>query len=107
MMEMDTSLLQKLYEQGRIVQPMGGHMFNWELLNMTIPANQPFPFLAVYMPLSGKAIDRLIYKIRRRFGTVLINTTRVKEQMQPWLGRQYIIVLGADQRPSIPKAAFG
>jgi KDO2-lipid IV(A) lauroyltransferase len=104
MMEMDTSLLQKLYEQGRSVQLIGGHLFNWELLNMTLPVNQPFPFLAVYMPMGGKAMDRLIYKIRSRFGTVLISATQVKEQMKPWLGKQYMIILGADQRPASPES---
>ena len=103
MMTADFTLLEALHAQGKTCQFMCGHMFNWELYNVIIPTGQPYPFLPVYMPLASKPVDKLMYKIRSRFGVHLINATQVKQEMAGWLQRQYMIALGADQRPSNPE----
>ncbi len=106
MMDVDFSLLKRLYGEGKTVQLICGHQFNWELYNMVMPGNQPFPFLFVYMPLTGRAINRIILYIRGRFGAVTVDATSMKADMKGWINRQYLIFLAADQRPPGPEKGF-
>lgn len=96
----DAQVLYPYFEKGQSVQLYAGHFINWEYTNVAFPAFQPFPFLAIYMPLSNRIMEKLIFKLRSRFGSILIKAGKVKDEIQPWLQKQYMVALGADQSPS-------
>jgi KDO2-lipid IV(A) lauroyltransferase len=101
----DISLMHDLYKQGRSIQVLAGHNFNWELVNLAVAPSLPGKVMAVYLPLNSEAFERLFRYIRTRFGTILINAKRMKEEMLRHRGTQYVIGLVADQSPGVPSKA--
>jgi KDO2-lipid IV(A) lauroyltransferase len=103
----DPGILHKAYATGRSVQIHAGHNFNWELVNLAVPPYFDIKNkLGVYLPLNNKTFERLFRYIRTRYGTQLIAATRMREDMIPYRGEQYIIGLIADQSPAVPANAY-
>jgi KDO2-lipid IV(A) lauroyltransferase len=102
----DFSIVKPVYEKGRAIQFHVGHNFNWELANLAMPSHLPDSVLGVYMPLKNKTFDRLFRKIRSKFGTRLVAATRMRQEMMPYRGTQYILGLVADQSPPGPDKAY-
>ncbi|MBD0332521.1 MAG: lipid A biosynthesis acyltransferase [Chitinophagaceae bacterium] len=102
----DFSVVHQLHQTGKSVQVHLGHNFNWELANLALPLFIPYKILSVYRPLNNKIIDRLFKKIRRRFGTHLIASSNMKNDMLPHRSTQYFIALIADQSPHTPGKAY-
>lgn len=91
---------------GRKVQIHAGHNFNWEWCNVSCPVNLQMPFLAVYMPISNKNFERIVYKFRSRFGTKLLRATHMREDFLPYRNEEYALALAADQNPGNPGNAW-
>ncbi|HSK13412.1 MAG TPA: hypothetical protein VK907_09365 [Phnomibacter sp.] len=104
--ECDFSIVEKWHKEGKSVQVVGGHFMNWEYLPVAVPLFQPFVALAIYMPVSNKVMDRIVFDLRSRFGMVLLRAGRMQEEMKPWHEKQYLMVVGADQSPSDPSNAY-
>lgn len=77
---------------------MLGHYGNWECLNI-LPTYFNFPLYAVYKPLSNAFFDRLMQRLRSRFGLKLLPMTRAARHMlaNRQEGGAYILV--SDQFP--------
>ncbi|UYQ93025.1 lysophospholipid acyltransferase family protein [Chitinophaga horti] len=102
----DLTVLQQLYEQGKSCQLHLGHNFNWEWANLFCMQGVKYPFLVVYMPLANKSADRMFRHFREKFGTVLISAKDMRNSMAPWMDKQYLIALVADQNPGKRRRAF-
>lgn len=102
----DLTVLQDLYAKGKSCQLHLGHNFNWEWANVFCQQGVNFPFLVVYMPLTSKPADRLFRHFRERAGTVLLPANDMGNAMQPWLHKQYLIALVADQNPGNPRRTY-
>lgn len=97
----NTEYLEKIYHQGRDVIAVLGHFGNWEYvpaINMHISAQG----CDVYRPLKNKNYDRLMLKLRSRFGN---RNIPMKETLREILsmkqqGIRYVIGLIADQSPA-------
>ncbi len=85
--------------QGRNIQLLAGHFFNWEYVNFGVSRDGRLPFVAVYMPVSNKAFDKIIYNLRSRFGTVLIPAVDFRTKFKEYVKDCYSIGLAADQNP--------
>lgn len=96
----------QLHESGKSVQANLGHFFNWELMTLHAGINQPYTFLTVYLPQSNKVMNRLILYIRGRWGNPLLASSDMARSIIPWRKKQYLIALGADQRPAFPDNAY-
>ena len=94
------------FPSGKSVQIHVGHNFNWEWGNTVMAKNTPFKLLAVYMPFTNKAIERLFYKLRTRHGAIFLRATRMKEDFLPHKKTQYVLGLVADQNPGRPDNAW-
>lgn len=103
--ELEVDLLHQLYKSGKTIQGFTGHFMNWEYTTISMPGNQPYPLLGVYMPVGNRIFDRLIIHLRSRFGTILLRAGRIKRDMLPWEDKQYMMGLVADQSPGIPEQA--
>ncbi|RAJ03876.1 KDO2-lipid IV(A) lauroyltransferase [Chitinophaga skermanii] len=101
----DLSVLQELYAKGKSCQLHLGHNFNWEWANLFCMQGVPYDFLVVFMPLTSKVMNRVFTHFREKFGSKLIPANDMKNGMAPWIGKQYLIALVADQNPG--KASRG
>ncbi len=99
-------VMNDLYETGKNVQLHGGHFFNWEYLNLAYCANSTYPFIGVYIPLSNKVMDRIMIKMRGKFGTILIAADKFKTQFHYHVNKRYALALGADQNPGNPRGSY-
>ncbi|MBW0163225.1 MAG: lysophospholipid acyltransferase family protein [Sediminibacterium sp. Gen4] len=99
-------VLNDLYAGDQNVQIVSGHYFNWEYANLGVAMDSKFPFVAVYMPLSNKVFDQLIYKFRTRFGTLLVPASEFKQNFHQYARNRYALALVADQNPGNPGKAY-
>jgi KDO2-lipid IV(A) lauroyltransferase len=105
-MKCDLTLIEEYYKTGKSVQMIGGHFKNWEYLPVCIPLFQSYSTLAIYMPLKNKTMDKLVFNLRSKFGMVLLKAGNMAKEIQPWMNKQYMMIVGADQSPSNPEATF-
>jgi Kdo2-lipid IVA lauroyltransferase/acyltransferase len=102
----DTEVLNQLYRSGKKVQVHLGHNFNWELASLAVCSISPFVFLAVYMPIESKPIDRIFKKLRSRTGAIFIPATNMRSSLYPHRNQQYLLALIADQVPGNMSKAY-
>ncbi|SDZ91559.1 KDO2-lipid IV(A) lauroyltransferase [Arachidicoccus rhizosphaerae] len=102
----EDALLKELYQQGLSVDFVLGHFFNWEWCNLAYSLNNPYTQLVVYAHVSSPVAQRLMQRIRVRFGTVLIDSKKFKEQYKPYASERKAFVLVADQNPRFLKSAY-
>ncbi len=98
--------INNLKATGQNVQVHSGHFFNWEFANMAMGKSSAYPFIGVYQPLGNKVFNRLIVKLRSRFGTILIPVPDFKIAFHQYAKQPYALGLIADQNPSNPNSAF-
>lgn len=96
----------QLHATGKSVQVNLGHFFNWELMTIHTGINQPYTFLTVYLPQSNKIWNRLVLYVRGKWGNPLLPSSDMARAIIPWRKKQYLLALGADQRPAFPDNAY-
>ncbi|WP_336516986.1 lysophospholipid acyltransferase family protein [Pollutibacter soli] len=99
-------ILKSLHESGRNCQVHLGHTFNWEWGQHVLQMNTGYQVLVVYSPLSSKSFERLMLKIRTRFGSKFIRGTDMKSSIVQYNNVQYLLGLVADQSPANPANAY-
>jgi KDO2-lipid IV(A) lauroyltransferase len=65
-------MVNELHKTARI-QFHTGHFFNWEFVNLEIAKNFKGRFIGVYMPMTNKAINKLMLQMRGQFNTILVS----------------------------------
>ncbi len=90
-------LINDLYPSYPKVQIHSGHFFNWEFMNLACGSRLEHPFLGIYMPLSNNIMDRIMKKMRSRFGTILIAAPEFRTSFHQYSQKEYAIGLIADQ----------
>lgn len=98
-------ILDELYASGQSVILAAGHFFNWEFANLTASGFSKYPFIGIYKQLSNKAFDAVMYKLRSKFGTILISSDNFRKEYIEYSKMQHAIGLIADQNPTNP--AYG
>lgn len=99
-------LINTLEAGGKSIQVHLGHNFNWEWANAVGVRHFKIPFVAVYMPLTSKVFDKLFYRLRSRYGTLLVRATHMQRDFLPYRDKQYILGLVADQNTGHPNAGW-
>lgn len=102
----EIDLINDLTATGKNIHIMAGHQFNWEFANLIVSEKCKGPFVAVYMPISNKVLDKIFFKIRKRYGTFLIAAQDFKNKMHKVFAQQYLLALAADQNPGHPGNSF-
>ena len=103
----NVEVLNKLHATGQSVQIMAGHFFNWEFANWGVGKYSKYAFIAVYMPLSNPYFNKIILKLRMRFGSIMIPATNFKSQFHKYATQgNYAMALAADQNPGNPLSAY-
>lgn len=77
-----------------------GHQFNWEWGNACCQINTQQLFAGLYLPVSNKAVDKLMLTIRRKKGSLLIPADNMLPHMKQLQNKNYILCFMADQTPA-------
>lgn len=93
----DMSRITTIAASGRNIQFMCGHQFNWEFANLFFSRHVTIPFIGVVANVENKIFNRLYFKFRARYGTILIPNSNFQRQMIELMKKQYSICLLADQ----------
>ena len=96
----------KLLDKGLNIQFHSGHQMNWEYGSLAVSRALTVPWLAVYMRITAKPVDRLFLKIRSRFGAVMVEKDRYQTMMPQLMREQYTLGLIADQNPAFPEKSY-
>jgi KDO2-lipid IV(A) lauroyltransferase len=78
-------LMQRLYDDNKSVIIALGHLGNWEWYGQSISLFAPHQFVIIYRPLSNVYFDRMMQRIRTRFG---IEITTMKLSMRTMLANK-------------------
>lgn len=100
----DFNVINAYAAKGRNIQFMGGHQFNWEFANLLFSRHIRIPFIGVVANVENKIFNRIYFKFRARYGTILIPNSNFQRQMIDLMKKQYSICLLADQNTSPTKA---
>lgn len=85
---------------------LASHLFGWEYGNSTIVDKIPVQFAGVYMTVQNAAFERLMLKIRTRFGALLVSVFNFPKEVHKLDEQKVIWGLMADQRPPTVSGAF-
>lgn len=99
-------ILEELQKSGRNCQLHLGHTFNWEWGHQVLQMNTAYQVLVVYGPLSNRAFEKLLLKIRTKFGSAFIPASDMKNSIAGYANTQYLLGLVADQSPGKPQQAY-
>ena len=92
--------INQLGVNGKSIQLIGGHMFNWEFANLVFGKQLQIPFIGIYGEIKNSIFNRLFLKIRSKYGTQLISTRAFKASFESINRSQYSMYLLADQNPT-------
>ncbi|MFZ9661387.1 MAG: lysophospholipid acyltransferase family protein [Chitinophagaceae bacterium] len=98
--------LNQILDEGKNLQIHAMHNFNWEIVHLNFVKQLRYPFLAVYMPVQNKTFDRIMLKLRGRYGTKLISAWKFKTAFHQYKDDPYMLALVADQTPGTPAKAY-
>ena len=96
----------ELGRKGLNIQFQSGHQMNWEYVNWVTAKKLEIPFVGVYMKITNRALDRIFYNMRQKFGTVLVAATEFRNRMHKVFDKQYSLALAADQNPGNPNNTY-
>lgn len=99
-------VFEALDAEGKNAYALLGHTYNWEWATVICQYRAPQQFAGIYLPVSNKAFDRLMMKIRSRSGAQLISMKSMKSGLQQIQSKRHIIGMIADQNPSDPDVAL-
>lgn len=94
---MDCAAANALGAAGKNIQFHSGHQMNWEYANWVGARNIKIPWVGIYQPIANKAMHKIFYNMRARFGTVLVSTKEFKDKRESIFKSQYSLALAADQ----------
>ncbi len=98
------ALFRKLAQEEKSIIIVMGHKGNWEWAGNTFSLLCKHQLYVIYHPLSNKYFDKLVYKMRTRFGTKLIAMKDTFRDMMRNKDELNATAFIADQAPSPDKA---
>jgi KDO2-lipid IV(A) lauroyltransferase len=82
-----------------------GHQFNWEWGSVATQLNFNTQFAGIFLPQNSEAFNRLMLRIRRRSGAMLIPANDMRPSFVQLLRQDHMIGFMADQTPGSMKIA--
>ncbi|MDR7131505.1 KDO2-lipid IV(A) lauroyltransferase [Algoriphagus sp. 4150] len=98
-------LIDQYVNSGRNVIACMGHCGNWEMLNF-MPYKIRHEMFAVYKPLGSETMNRLMVKLRSRFGMKLIPDREIIRHILTKNSSPAVYLFLADQCPHIKKEKY-
>jgi KDO2-lipid IV(A) lauroyltransferase len=85
---------------------MACHQFSWEYSSWMYSLLLQIPVAGIYIPVNNKVMDKLLIKLRQRFGLVLIDATKYGKEILSISRGQHALALIADQNPASPARSY-
>ena len=98
--------INELIAKGYNINLLAGHQFNWEYVNHFYSYKLSIPSVGIYMPITNKVFNKIIFNIRKRYGTVLVGANEFKSRMHEVFKGRYVLGLAADQNPANPSLGY-
>lgn len=98
-------LINRYIDAGQNVVACLGHCGNWEMLNY-MPVKLPNNVYAIYKPLRSEVINKLMIKVRSRFGMKLIPNKSVTRHILTLKSAPALYLFLADQCPRIKEDKY-
>jgi KDO2-lipid IV(A) lauroyltransferase len=95
----DTTLLTRLFNSGKSVMFVGGHMGNWEWVGISIEALGPFKARGIIKPLSSPFFNNYIENLRNKYSSGIIPFKQTLRVMLTLKEQQFLYLLAVDQTP--------
>lgn len=89
----------KLLTKGTSVLMLASHQFNWEWVQLSAALQFPIGMDYIYHPLHNKGADKLMLKLRGRFGAEAVKRSEVGRQVIRRRSESRAYALVADQLP--------
>jgi KDO2-lipid IV(A) lauroyltransferase len=102
----DFSVVRQLMQEGKSVQLMAAHQFNWEYVNQVIPGQIPGPYYLVYRTIQSSVFNQLFLFLRSRQGGKPVAAEAFAAARDQIFAQPAALILGADQNPSQPDRAI-
>lgn len=102
----DFSVVRQLMQEGKSVQLMAAHQFNWEYVNQVIPNQLPGPYYFVYRTIQSPIFNKLFIFLRSRHGAKPVAAEAFTAARDQIFAQPAALILGADQNPSHPDRAL-
>lgn len=96
---------EQLLTPDRPVYALLGHQFNWEWGSIVTQYQLSGRFAGIYLPQNNRAFDRLMLKIRRRSGAMLIPANDMRPAFRALRNMPHMTGFMADQTPANVNAA--
>jgi len=93
-------------QEGKSVQLMAAHQFNWEYVNYVIPGQIPGPYYFVYRTIQSPIFNKLFLFLRTRQGGKPVAAEAFAAARDQIFAQPAALILGADQNPSHPDRAL-
>lgn len=100
------TMLNELLDEGRNINILGGHQFNWEYGSLLYALHLKIPLTAVYSPISNAVINRVFNDFRTRNGSTFVSSADFKKDRDSITSKQFVLALAADQNPGAPRYAY-
>jgi Kdo2-lipid IVA lauroyltransferase/acyltransferase len=91
--------LQALHAEKRSLIVVMGHYGNWEWAGPAFSLSTPYTLLGAYRPLANRFFDRLLFRLRTRFGGHLVPARKILRRMVETRREVTATALLADQTP--------
>jgi KDO2-lipid IV(A) lauroyltransferase len=88
-----------LAAQGRVLI-LSGHHCNWEWLLLRCSTGFEAPLTAVYKKLPNPRVERIVLRLRERFGGRMIRTKQLVPHLMEQRGKVRLLAMLADQSPA-------
>jgi len=96
----NVDILNQRLSEGKTVLILTAHLFNWEWLSLITSIKQKYTVFFVYQELSNKFFDKLMLKIRARFGGEPLKMQNILKDVIQNHNQGRIVALLADQSPA-------
>jgi KDO2-lipid IV(A) lauroyltransferase len=93
-------VLNQSISKGKNVFILASHLGNWEWSSILLPFYSSAKVVAVYKPLSNRALDQILIKCRSRFGLILSPMAQVIKILAKDKDQASIYIFVSDQRPA-------
>lgn len=98
-------IFEQMTIQNRNAQGYMSHQFNWEWGTVICNWYSPRRFNGLYLPLTSRVMDKIMYKLRSRSGTRLIEIDDMQKQMNDIQAQETLWGFIADQNPPVVRRA--
>lgn len=97
--KVDMDILEQYHQKGISFFIMTAHYGNWEWGLQAYSANSQLPLHAGYQRINNQVFNKLMLKIRSRFGAIMHERSDILRDLLRDKGAQMIFATMADQRP--------